>query len=82
MITKNEKRELRIDCLKQMIAILSHILGENKISIGFRNLESNDKFFNDACEFLHLRYELSELIITLRRQIEYTEVIMKAERGD
>lgn len=82
MITKNEKRELRNGYQKQMIAILRHILGENKISDEFRKIEPNEKFFNDACEFVNLRYELSELITTLRRQIEYTEVIMKAEEDD
>lgn len=82
MITKNEKRELRIDYQKQMIAILRHILGEHNVSDEFCNLGPNDKFFDDACQFINLRFQLIDLINTLRHQIEYTEIIMKAEKDD
>lgn len=64
--------------MKHQVAILDAIIKKYEPSDLFVHLPTDHELFEDSCNFIGLRYELSELRNTLENMIRYNEYIIKS----
>lgn len=73
IMTRKEKSEMR----EQFAVILSNLLDSHQLSEEFSQLQPIDKFFEDACKMVDLRYELHKLVQTLEYLNKYSAMLEK-----
>lgn len=72
-MTRKEKIEWRA----QMATILRQILEKCPVSDGFVQCDSSSEFFDDSCNFVLLRHEISKLAGTLESINAYSKMLDK-----
>lgn len=63
--------------MKHQVAILENLAKKFTPSKKCVDVEPAHPLFEDACNFVGLHYELSQLINCMEQMIEYNEIIMK-----
>lgn len=61
--------------LTQTAKVINTIVSENKYSQDFAKVTSGAPFFDDACKFVNLVYQLREFSDTLENMVKFAEMI-------
>lgn len=77
IMTTQEKRQLSIDFRNQMITIINQLLEDSKPTQWAVDVKPESEGFEDACKFVDLRYELSNLKSTLKYMNKYSNILLE-----
>ena len=68
--------------MRHQMAVLEDMLSKNEPTEQNREVDTDSPYFEDSCRFSNLYHSLWELRMTLKKMVEYNEIIMKAEKKE
>lgn len=78
MITLEQKNKY----MRHQMAVLEAIMKGNEPSKKSTDCEIDSEYFEDSCRHSNLYHGLWEFVRTLKKIVEYNEIIINAEKKD